>query len=619
MKTLRADCSALKKIVHNVEKCRRILILSEDIYYNKMVIMHIYGKEGLAMGQNETKTGERQKISFYQSLKSTIGNTVFLAVTLVVVVITLLTLPSYRSSISTQAKNTMLDVAEAYASVFDNMAAHTEDMEELYAQMLQNVKLEGVDSAYIYVTGEDGTILYHPNQDKIGTQATSSVIQEVVKQLAAGKVPESAVEEYKYEGDMKYAAYAVMDNHSIVVMAAEESDVLSSVHSLTLRTIIVAIVLVIFFVFFAYTIALKIVKPLEKMTGIIVDTSEFHFRPNSNMERMYSRKDEIGAISRATHIMRRNLREMVGNIDGACGQLRENTERLKISSNEINAVCTDNSATTQELAASMQETSATTDNINEQIAKMKEEAAVISELSKNGAESSKEVMQRANHMQATTQQATKRTEEMYHEVKQKTNEAIEESKAVDKINELTDSIRAISSQTSLLALNASIEAARAGEAGKGFAVVATEIGNLANQTSQTVEDIDVIIKEVKSAVDSMTDSLNVSTDFLENTVLGDYQTFREIGEQYKEDAGVFETGMGNVESSVTELASQIETVAVAVEGIDATINEAANGVNDMAEKVSEVVSYTTENYDLVNDNMEYVEKLQKIVEMFILK
>ena len=66
--------------------------------------------------------------------------------------------------------------------------------------------------------------------------------------------------------------------------------------------------------------------------------------------------------------------------------------------------------------------------------------------------------------------------------------------------------------------------------------------------------------------------------FLENTVLNDYKTFREIGEQYKEDAGVFESGMGNVESSVTELNSRIETVATAVEGIDSTINEAANGV-----------------------------------------
>ncbi len=571
------------------------------------------------MEQKDTNTEEKKKINFLHSLRGTISNTVSIAVVLDIVIVLLLVVPGFSAAISNQAKNNMLNVAEAYANVMDNALAHEDGSDTLYEELLGNVTLEGVGSAYIYMTDEDGNILYHPQADKIGTQATSSVIQEVVSELGSGNVPANDVKEYEYNGSKKYVAYAVMDNHSIIAMTAEEDEILSTLRSLSTRAIIVAVVLVCISMICAYGVALRIAKPLERMAGILVDTSRFHFRPNGNMDKLYRRKDEIGAISRATHVMRKNLRGIVGDIDEACEQLQQNTDQLKESSNEINTVCTDNSATTEELAASMEETSATTDSINEQIDRMKNEAMAISELSRSGAENSREVMQRANHMQETTQQATTRTEKMYNEVKQKTDEAIEGSKAVDKINELTESIRAISSQTSLLALNASIEAARAGEAGKGFAVVATEIGNLANQTSQTVEDIDAIIGEVKSAVDSMTDSLNASTDFLENTVLNDYKTFREIGEQYKEDAGVFESGMGNVESSVTELNSRIETVATAVEGIDSTINEAANGVNEMAEKVSEVVSYTTTNYDLVNNNMEYVDKLHKIVKMFTLK
>lgn len=571
------------------------------------------------MEQKDTNTEEKKKIDFLHSLRGTISNTVSIAVALDIVIVLLLVVPGFSAAISNQAKNNMLNVAEAYANVMDNALAHEDGSDTLYEELLGNVTLEGVGSAYIYMTDEDGNILHHPQADKIGTQATSSVIQEVVSELGSGNVPANDVKEYEYNGSKKYVAYAVMDNHSIIAMTAEEDEIRSISQSLTTRAIIVAVVLVCISMICAYSVALKIAKPLERMAGILVDTSRFHFRQNGNMDKLYRRKDEIGAISRATHVMRKNLRGIVGDIDEACEQLQQNTDQLKESSNEINTVCTDNSATTEELAASMEETSATTDSINEQIDRMKNEAMAISELSRSGAENSREVMQRANHMQETTQQATTRTEKMYNEVKQKTDEAIEGSKAVDKINELTESIRAISSQTSLLALNASIEAARAGEAGKGFAVVATEIGNLANQTSQTVEDIDAIIGEVKSAVDSMTDSLNASTDFLENTVLNDYKTFREIGEQYKEDAGVFESGMGNVESSVTELNSRIETVATAVEGIDSTINEAANGVNEMAEKVSEVVSYTTTNYDLVNNNMEYVDKLHKIVKMFTLK
>ena len=111
--------------------------------------------------------------------------------------------------------------------------------------------------------------------------------------------------------------------------------------------------------------------------------------------------------------------------------------------------------------------------------------------------------------------------------------AIEGSKAVEKINELTNTIMEISSQTGLLALNASIEAARAGEAGRGFAVVATEIGSLADQTSKAIADIGNIVKAVNEAVGNMTECLSETTGFLETTVLEDYKEFEQVENDLK--------------------------------------------------------------------------------------
>ena len=107
-------------------------------------------------------------------------------------------------------------------------------------------------------------------------------------------------------------------------------------------------------------------------------------------------------------------------------------------------------------------------------------------------------MMRANDLRTKTVEASTKTMTMYNNVKTKAQEAIEGSKAVDKINELTGTIMEISSQTGLLALNASIEAARAGEAGRGFAVVATEIGSLADQTSKAIKDIGTISGEYRA-------------------------------------------------------------------------------------------------------------------------
>ena len=162
---------------------------------------------------------------------------------------------------------------------------------------------------------------------------------------------------------------------------------------------------------------------------------------------------------------------------------------------------------------------------------------------------SADIKVRANELHKQTDVAAKRTREVYENVKLRTKNAIEQSKAVDKINELTDSIMEISSQTNLLALNASIEAARAGEAGKGFAVVASEIGHLANQSSDAVSSINMIMEEIKTAVSSMLESLEQSMEFLENVVLSDYKNFNEVSIQYSKDADSFNNSMMDIESS----------------------------------------------------------------------
>ena len=171
---------------------------------------------------------------------------------------------------------------------------------------------------------------------------------------------------------------------------------------------------------------------------------------------------------------------------------------------------------------------------------MKEGAEAINSLAEQGASTSQEIMQRAKNLRDKTVQASTRTIEMYDNVKVKAEKAIEGSKAVEQINALTSTIMEISSQTSLLALNASIEAARAGEAGRGFAVVASEIGSLADQTSKAIADISEIVKAVNEAVANMADCLEETTTFLEQTVLSDYKEFEQVGDQYQVDADTFE-------------------------------------------------------------------------------
>ena len=247
---------------------------------------------------------------------------------------------------------------------------------------------------------------------------------------------------------------------------------------------------------------------------------------------------------------------------------------------------------------------------------MKTGAEDIQALSEAGDTLSREVMERAAELRQKTVHAANTTREKYESVKVRSDKAIEDSKAVDKINALTDSIMAISSQTSLLALNASIEAARAGEAGRGFAVVATEIGNLANQTSTTVADINNIVDEVNAAVNNMSGCLSETGAFLEETVLADYAEFAQVSEQYNDDAVKFKESMNDVHESIVNLTDSIAKISDAISGITSTVGESTVGVTDIAEKTTDMVSRTSETSGLVEESKNCVVQLQDIVGEF---
>ena len=199
-------------------------------------------------------------------------------------------------------------------------------------------------------------------------------------------------------------------------------------------------------------------------------------------------------------------------------------------------------------------------------------------------------------------------------------DAIQEiSSCSEKISSIIGAIEDIATETNLLALNAAIEAARAGEAGKGFAVVATEIGSLADQTSKAIADIEDIVKEVNNAVSNMSNCLEETTGFLENTVTADYKEFEQVGVQYREDADVFKTSMEEVKTSMAHLAAAIENIAVALNGINDTVNEASIGVTDIAEKTSDMVGKTSETTDMVDKCFECVDDLKNVVAKFKLE
>lgn len=560
---------------------------------------------------------EEQKVSFIHSISAKIMLLTVLAVVMSVLIVAFRAETGSKKVVGDVSSDYILSMAEMGAEIVNNLPQEADA--GTYETALADISMEGIDSSYAYLVDTDGTMLYHPTADKIGQPVENTVVLGVVAELAKGQVPVNETVTYDFKGVTKYAAYAITANQQIVVVTADEDEIMKPLNQMVNKIILLSFGILAAAIILAYVVSQFICRPIQQLTTIIVDTAQLDFRSNPNGAKLRSRRDETGEMANAVHVMRRNLRSMIGDIDTASNQITQNVDGLQEITTTVDHMCSDNSATSQQLAAGMEETAATTVTINENIEVIKTGADDINSMATEGARTSEEIMKRANDLRTKTVEASTKTMTMYNNVKTKAQEAIEGSKAVDKINELTGTIMEISSQTGLLALNASIEAARAGEAGRGFAVVATEIGSLADQTSKAIKDIGTIVEAVNTAVSNMAECLEETTGFLENTVLTEYKEFEQVSEQYQEDADTFKTSMNDVSDAMAGLANSIDAIAQALGGINSTVGESSIGVSDIAEKTSDMVEKTGTTHDMVEECYTYVEKLREIVSQFVLQ
>lgn len=465
------------------------------------------------------------------------------------------------------------------------------------------------ETGYAYLLNSENNILCHKDYE------TGTSLEEVLPQEYKVITNEDNEGKVLVAGENSLI-YTTLNNGMKLVVTVPEKELLSSTNSLSFKIIKMACFALILAIVFAIFISGTISNPIKKLTHIIQKTAELDFASDMNSGMLEKRGDEIGDMALAISGMRGRLEDMVRSIDSSCNALNESIAHLQSSSDGVAEIAESNSAFTEELAAGVSEAGAAIENVQDNLSKINDSARFIEKLSKEGRGISGEIMKRAMALRESTKDASNKTRNMYENVKANAEQALLKSKAVDQINALTNAIDDISSQTSLLALNASIEAARAGEAGKGFAVVATEISHLAQQTSETVSNINKIVGDVNNAVEEMAQCLDASIDFMGDTVLEDYEEFGKVSEQYKLDAAVIEENMVNVNAAIMDLSGNLEEIKESVDGITNTVNEAGIGINEIANSTTDMAAQMGQNKDDVDSSTENIQTLTDIVEQF---
>lgn len=471
-------------------------------------------------------------------------------------------------------------------------------------------------SGYAFLTDASGSIMHHKNVDE-GTVITDldSSLKKGADFLAEDGNQGKTLE-YTYKNVDKKLAFYNLDNGMKLVLTAPVSEIYSEAYGLAKMIILAMIVAFILSAVIGIVMGTGLTKPIRQLTSVIEQTAALDFRPTEAGAKLRKQKDEIGDMATKIHDMRKKLWAMMENLQQTQQVLETNTGNLNQLMKQNSAYAEDNSAATQELAAGMEETSANAAHIVENVGIMRESSDNIQRLAEDGEKNSGQIQERAGEMERISTESRHKTDQMYAVMKQKTDAAVEQAKSVQKINALTDNIKQISSQTNLLALNANIEAARAGEAGRGFAVVASEIGDLATQTLDTVSTIDEIVGEVNSSVSNMTECLTTIMEFLEQTVLGDYEHFAQVGEQYHADADTFQQIMQQTKEAVDALEQHIGEISSTVSEINSMVEQSTDGISGIAEKSGSTQNLVTEGYDKLQECTQSVNVIRDFVAQF---
>ena len=250
----------------------------------------------------------------------------------------------------------------------------------------------------------------------------------------------------------------------------------------------------------------------------------------------------------------------------------------------------DISAVMEELSSSMEEVSATVISVNDNTNSVDSSISELSDESIKLLDYVNEMKVRANELEETAVKNGDNANQIISEIVESLENAIEESKSVDKVNDLTMDILNISSQTNLLALNASIEAARAGDAGKGFAVVADEIRQLADSSREAANNIQNINGMVIVAVKELTKNSNEMIDYIKNNVMEDYVGFVKSGHQYSNDAVHVSEIVSKFNDMASSIKSSMSNVAESLDGISSAIEESTNGITTVATNTTDLVA-----------------------------
>lgn len=432
---------------------------------------------------------------------------------------------------------------------------------------------------------------------------------------AAYALANGAISEYADKIDQNIMAIQEVVNNNADTAKQQLTKVYKYSLTVSFVTIAVSTASLLFAVF---SVLKMVIVPLSKTKNEINEIIDGIDRREGDLTRRVTimENQEVAAVGSGINLFMGKLQDIFKTII-------HNSKRMETVVNEVresvmtsNSSVSDLSALTEELSATMQEMSDNASLINSNTESVAGEVNQIAERTTEINNYTKEMKGHADSMESAARSNMEATGTKVNEILEVLNRAIEDSNSVNQVNSLTDDILNIASQTNLLALNASIEAARAGDAGRGFAVVATEISQLAAASQEAANRIQQINSVVTQAVHNLADNANGLVQYMNESILPEFEEFVTAGSEYKNKATYIENVMNEFESKTDSLKNTMVEIQKSINTIAHAIEEGAKGVSNAADSTQVLVTDMENISNRMDENFEIATDLKKETAIF---
>ena len=472
-----------------------------------------------------------------------------------------------------------------------------------------------------YLINENGLLL---TETRLGEYTEDAALEKKIESNAVDYLSDAiSKEDYQFEEADIYQDYlgnkvlGVMgviqfgDTPAGLVIEVNEKEALGGIDKIRINLLIYGLITLAVAMVATYYFARIIANPIKKGVNLAQSLEEGDLTQNLDIES----NDESGMLARALNSAVTNINQLIKDIMTSSEEVSALSQEMSATTEEVSAQSQNISAGAEQIAAGMEETSASSEEITALLDDIQETTERLSSRSEKGKELAGEIENRATSMRQDAEDSRDYTMNMYQERNEKIKKAVDDVQVVDEIGRMADEISDIAEQTNLLALNAAIEAARVGEEGKGFAVVAEEIRQLAEESAETVGEINPLIGQIQGAVDNLVENTEEILTFIDDKVVDDYQVMVDTGVQYMNDSQnigemveTFNTNAQQIAQSIREVNTSMDTVASTIEESTASAQQISGGVNQTNEGIQEVTNAAQDLAGLAQKLNELVRK-----------